>query len=265
MSFCFIEKVVDDTGLSMSYYHSHSHHEIYFLLKGTRKIYIENNFYDADKNCIAFFPPNTLHKTEGEPFTRINVNVDTEYLDAFQQSVLDVGSHQMVKVEPSEMQNVLQILNFMLTTQESETNTHEKDYKIGVLFSYLIFYISKLQHFPKAKPSKGNKNISVLAKKTLHYITENYDKHITLDDLAAQFFVSKVTLCKDFKKAMNTSIADYLLNIKLSKAKDYLTHTNKKINEIAELCGFSSQNYFSLIFKQKEKMSPLHYRQYWTT
>jgi transcriptional regulator GlxA family with amidase domain len=46
----------------------------------------------------------------------------------------------------------------------------------------------------------------------------------------------------------------------LNKAKHLLLSTDKTVNEIAELCGFSSANYFGLIFKKKENLSPLTYR-----
>ena len=47
--------------------------------------------------------------------------------------------------------------------------------------------------------------------------------------------------------------------------KELLIKTKKSVNEISELCGFSSANYFGLIFKQKEKLSPLSYRKYQNT
>jgi AraC-like DNA-binding protein len=55
---------------------------------------------------------------------------------------------------------------------------------------------------------------------------------------------------------------DYLLMLRLSKAKEELMNTEKSIKEISESCGFSSPNYFSLIFKRKENISPGNYRKY---
>jgi transcriptional regulator GlxA family with amidase domain len=48
--------------------------------------------------------------------------------------------------------------------------------------------------------------------------------------------------------------------VRLTKAKKMLVDTHKSVGEISELCGFSSANYFGLIFKQKEHLSPLQYR-----
>ena len=47
-----------------------------------------------------------------------------------------------------------------------------------------------------------------------------------------------------------------------AKAKEFLLNTKKSVGEISELCGFSSSNYFGLIFKQKEGLSPANYRKH---
>mgnify|MGYP003319274626 CR=1 FL=1 len=56
------------------------------------------------------------------------------------------------------------------------------------------------------------------------------------------------------------TIGEYLLKVRLDNAKFLLLNTNKSIENIAESCGFSSANYFSLMFKRKIGISPLNYR-----
>ena len=97
---------------------------------------------------------------------------------------------------------------------------------------------------------------------TIHYVNEHYDQKQTLDELAKHFFVSRSTLIYNFKKYTNCSLIDFLLNVRLTKAKELLLNTKKSVNEISELCGFSSSNYFGLIFKKKENLSPANYRKH---
>ena len=87
-----------------------------------------------------------------------------------------------------------------------------------------------------------------------------FKEKLTLQTISDTFFVSKATLLYNFKKYTNCSLIDFLLNIRLTKAKEMLTKGAWSVNQIAERCGFSSANYFGLIFKQKEGISPLHYR-----
>ena len=52
----------------------------------------------------------------------------------------------------------------------------------------------------------------------------------------------------------------YINNKRLDLSLAYLTETNLKINEIAEMCGFTDANYFSRIFRARYNISPLEYR-----
>ena len=98
--------------------------------------------------------------------------------------------------------------------------------------------------------------------KTIDYINENYHEKQTLEKLAKTFFVAKTTLMYQFKKYTNCSMIDYLLNVRLTKAKEMLLNSKKSVSDIAEACGFSSSNYFGLIFKKKENLSPANYRKH---
>jgi AraC-like DNA-binding protein len=53
---------------------------------------------------------------------------------------------------------------------------------------------------------------------------------------------------------------EYILQLRLNKAKSLLQEGKKSIEEIANLCGFSSANYFGLIFKKAVGLSPLNYK-----
>ena len=101
-----------------------------------------------------------------------------------------------------------------------------------------------------------------LVLKVLDHLNAHYAQPITLDWLAENFFVSKATLMYNFKKYTGRSPIDFLLSVRLEHAKKMLISTKKSINEIAEACGFSSANYFGLIFKKKENLSPVHYRKH---
>ena len=96
--------------------------------------------------------------------------------------------------------------------------------------------------------------------KVVDYLNNHYAEKQTLEELAEYFFVSKATLIYNFKKYTNCSLIDFLLNVRLTKAKEMLLNTKKSVNEIAECCGFSSANYFGLVFKKKENLSPANYR-----
>jgi AraC-like DNA-binding protein len=73
--------------------------------------------------------------------------------------------------------------------------------------------------------------------------------------------VSYSKLRKDFKTHTGQSPNQYMLNLRLDKAKELLVNTGLSISEIAYQTGFDSVSYLSKIFKKKIKLSPKSYRQ----
>ena len=122
--------------------------------------------------------------------------------------------------------------------------------------------VSQLKSAGQTPHTETKSSIPPLILKVIDYINENYDQKQTLDELAKNFFVARSTLIYNFKKYTNCSLIDFLLNVRLTKAKELLLNTKKSVNEISELCGFSSSNYFGLIFKKKENLSPANYRKH---
>ena len=89
----------------------------------------------------------------------------------------------------------------------------------------------------------------------------HFAENITLNGISEKFYVSKSTLNHSFKKYTGLSPMEFFLEIRLAKAKEMLLSSEKSIQEISAECGFSSPNYFGLIFKRHETVSPSIYRQ----
>lgn len=103
-----------------------------------------------------------------------------------------------------------------------------------------------------------NKNI--LLKKALEYMNSNFQKNITLKDVALHTYTSKSYLSSFFQKNTGVSMSCYLNHLKIEKAKSLLLSSNYSLDYISYLCGFTTQNYFSYVFKKHENITPLKYR-----
>lgn len=94
----------------------------------------------------------------------------------------------------------------------------------------------------------------------MHYIEENISNpHLTNNLLAAELNISEVYLRKLFSAHYNTSPRQYVLNLRIQKAKQLLTDTPLRMTTIAEQCGFSSQYHFCRIFKERTGLTPTQY------
>lgn len=95
------------------------------------------------------------------------------------------------------------------------------------------------------------------------YLNENYTRKILLDELAEEFYVSKFHLSREFKDEYDITIGNYLLNLRIGKAKELLRFTQMPIEEIAAECGISDTSYFTKVFRKSEGMTALDYRHKW--
>lgn len=95
------------------------------------------------------------------------------------------------------------------------------------------------------------------------FLEKNYKKHINLDLLAKQFFISRAYLQKQFKKYIKVSPNVYLNQIRITNAKRLLRTTSDSISDIAYNTGFNDTSYFIRVFQNSEKVTPLTYRKLW--
>ncbi len=93
------------------------------------------------------------------------------------------------------------------------------------------------------------------------YIDNNLQKSISLQELSEVAELSPNFLCNIFKRILGVNVTDYVNNCKINRAKKSLIDTNKSIKEIAVDLGFENDTYFYTLFKKKENISPLQYRE----
>lgn len=85
------------------------------------------------------------------------------------------------------------------------------------------------------------------------------DPELTNEKLAARMGISEVYFRKLFKNHYGITPKQYILDVRISKAKQLLPDSSFSVTAIAELCGFSSVYHFCKIFKQKTDLTPTEY------
>lgn len=95
------------------------------------------------------------------------------------------------------------------------------------------------------------------------YLDRHYMEKLQLDRLAEQFYINKFYLTRIFKEQFGVSINSYLLQIRITHAKQLLRFTDRTIEAIGRECGIEDANYFSRTFKKVEGISPGEFRRMW--
>ena len=91
------------------------------------------------------------------------------------------------------------------------------------------------------------------------YIKQNLCEDLCLENVASHFSLSPIHFHNLFKKAVGVTLREYVQEQRLKKAIDLLLTTSMTLTQIAYASGFSSQSYFSFVFKQKMKKTPREY------
>lgn len=107
----------------------------------------------------------------------------------------------------------------------------------------------------------GNKDLSPIVIRAIKYITGHYSDGVSMKEFCNEINVSASYLGYLFKKETGMYFNTYLLEFRMAKAIDLLCNSGIKINDIAELTGYSTPNYFITSFKNKTGLSPLKYRE----
>ena len=97
-------------------------------------------------------------------------------------------------------------------------------------------------------------------KTILGFIHENYDKKITLTDIADSVHICKSECCRFFKKHMNESLFDYLLRYRVEQSIPYLRDEEYSITDAAFNSGFTDTGYYSRVFRKCTGVSPRKFR-----
>ncbi len=107
---------------------------------------------------------------------------------------------------------------------------------------------------------KEENSVSQMVQKAKELIWKYYSEGITLEEAARKLFVSEEYLSTQFKKETGNSFTETVRHYKIEKVKQLLLDTPLKLNQIAELAGYSDPKYMSKVFKEEVGMLPSEFR-----
>jgi two-component system response regulator YesN len=109
----------------------------------------------------------------------------------------------------------------------------------------------------KRRSLQKNKNV---IEEIEQYLQSNFDRDVKLQEIADRFYLSREYISRKFKQEFNENISDYLVKIRMAKAKSLLKNSQLKIYEIANMIGYQDDKYFRKVFKKIEGVTPNEYR-----
>lgn len=106
---------------------------------------------------------------------------------------------------------------------------------------------------------KNAKHSDVLYK-VIQYIKANYNKRISLEDIASHIYLSRSYISSLFKEETGESLFCFINRIRIEKSKALILNYDIPLVDVGGLCGYDDQSYFTKVFKNIVGVSPKKYR-----
>ncbi|MBQ8637567.1 MAG: helix-turn-helix domain-containing protein [Lachnospiraceae bacterium] len=95
------------------------------------------------------------------------------------------------------------------------------------------------------------------------YMEKHFAQKINLENLAASLHVSKFYLVKEFGRWIGISPYEYLIEVRMSCAKEMLKYSQEPVAAVGAACGMNQPSHFIRLFREREGKTPLQYRKEW--
>jgi AraC-like DNA-binding protein len=213
------------------------------IVKKGRGTYIYlNNRLSVKEGDTVFIPEDIYCYSEwkGEP------DIEVVYVSAFIHYDKDTYAPQILLSDDELKENITKICDLL------SLGSIEK------LEAYSIFYKVLQKILPQMTPSAVE--LDKTLQTALEYITKNWDKSISVSDIAKTCLVSESKLYHLFKSRLGQTPVHFMNSVRINVAINYLENSNYSISEISKTVGFNSENHFRKTFFTLTGTTPLKYR-----
>lgn len=237
---------------------AHTHHftELFYIINGQGHFFVENNQFPVKEDDLIIINPNVSHtelSTNDNPLKYIVLGIGGL---KFQ----DKDSNTACNYQLHNFHGEKEEFSFYLKTLLQEVQNKGEYFESicqNLLEALILTFVRKTEKRLSIAPiKKSTKECHFIEQ----YIDEHFTEDITLEDLSNLTYLNKYYLVHSFKEYKGISPINYLIDKRISEAKHLLETTNHPIAKIADITGFSSQSYFSQVFKRETHMTPNEFR-----
>lgn len=236
--------------------HTHYFTELFYVISGLGKFMVDGRLITVKENDMVIVNPNVEHtenSLDSKPLEYIVFGVTGLTFSFGKQEIPKNYGYYNYSADKKHLLNFSQL---MLREINEKKDGYEQ--VCHDLLEVLLIYITRNDRLDimAANASRMPKECATARR----YMDANYALPITLDSLADATHINKFHLSHIFTKNLGMSPISYLIRRRLQIGSDLLIQTDHSIAQIASSTGFSSQSYFSQVFKKSTGLSPNQYR-----
>ena len=213
------------------------------IIKGNGTYIYLNKKLRVKEGDVVFIPENIYCYSEwhGEP------EIEVVYLSCFMH-------YESFKYEPQIIESSLELQNSIKQISDLLSSSNELD----ILEAYSKFY--KLLQSVIVKMRQTDIAFDKTLQTAIEFITDNWDKSLSISEVAKKCCVSESTLYHLFQKELGQTPIGFLNSIRINVAIEHLENSNYSISTISRTVGFNSDNHFRKVFFEYTGTTPLRYR-----
>lgn len=268
--FTIISKAKDKFDVPLHY---HSEYELNLIInaKGAKRI-IGDSIEAIDDIELVFIGPNVFHgwltgECTGKAIQEVTIQFHVDLFDGkflqrnqlfFIKSMFENARRGLVFSYEATCDIAPRILN--LNNKDGFNSVLEL---LSILHTLSISKNRRMLSDPGFSDEKF-RHTNGRVDKVFDYMKNNFDKRLTLAEVAAIVNMPEASFCRFLKKSTGKSFIESLNDIRLGNASRMLINTTHSIAEIAYQCGFNNISNFNRIFKRNKLCVPKEFRRAYT-
>lgn len=238
-----------------------SHYLFHYIIAGSGTLTsTDENGLTADRELVAgegflIFPGqvNTYVASLADPWKYIWVEFDGIRVKESLELAGLTPSSPIYRAKSTELrERMVEEMRYLVANSESSPF-----HLIGHTYLFLDYLLRSVEHLPSETP---NRLQDFYIREAVDFIKGNYQREISVEDIARQTGLNRSYFGKVFKLATGKSPQQYLIGYRMTKAAELLKLTSMPIGEVASAVGYPNQLHFSRAFKGAYGISPRDWR-----
>lgn len=240
-------------------FHAHDYFEIFCFLAGHVQYHIEDRIYSLAPGDLLVIPPSIMHRAviidENATYERIVLTLSGSFCSQLVQGL----RHPFLNPQPQpvrvhlndeELADYRKDTDKLLQLPDNVSGRLARDSICTLLLLQFQTYFQEIS-FPEDSPVQQIQEI-------IRYINSHYTQELSLEDIAAHFYISKSHLLRLFKRHTNATVHNYICAKRILLAKSLLKD-GVPVGQVCNQCGFRSYPCFYQAFVRSTGTSPMQF------
>lgn len=222
----------------------HKEMEIVYTVSGSETIYIENDVFVTKPGDIVVINSGRVHTGTSTNWVHHCLIPSEDLLRS-----LDIDPTISLVSPHIRDTNIAELFTDIIAESQIKRKYDVQFKTLTVQRFFIQLYEKYETNRIQENRQKSDPNFLVTVK-VIDYLRKHLNEDIPIDNIANDIGITPSYMCRCVKKATGISIIEHLNMLRCYAARHYLAHSDKKVNEVALLCGYQSKSYFAKTYQR---------------